>query len=154
MRHTDRRLRLSKWLVFLILCFIWGNSLLPAELSRSFSMWVGSLLGPVLPGSLEVLPEQGHGLLRKFAHFSEFAALGAALSWQFGMLKKKKTKALGYGFGAACVDEFIQLFVPERGPSLTDVAIDTCGFAAGMLLLVFGQYLLRKPKQSKENKTL
>ena len=152
MKLTDRRLRLSKWLTVLILCFIWGNSLLPAELSREFSLWVKSLLDPIVSGSVSS-PEQGHGLLRKFAHFSEFAALGAVLVWRLGMLEKKKIKALGYGFGAACVDESIQLFVPERGPGLTDVAIDTCGAAAGMLLVLFGHYLLSKSKRSKENNT-
>ena len=152
MIRTERRLHLSAWLIGLLLCFIWGNSLLSAELSRSFSLWVQSVLELVLPVSGGT-PEQGHGLLRKFAHFSEFAVLGACICWRLGMLEKRKIMALVYGFGAGCVDETIQLFVPDRGPGLKDVAIDTCGTAAGMLLLLFGHYLFRKSKRSKENKT-
>ena len=152
MIRTEGRLRLSKWLIALILCFIWGNSLLPAELSRALSLWVKSLLEPLFPSGA-ASPEQGHGLLRKLAHFTEFAALGAALSWRFGMLEKKKILALGYGAGAACVDETIQLFVPERGPGLTDVAIDTFGVAVGILLTLSGHYLCEKLKHQKETKT-
>ncbi len=146
---TERRLRLSRWLTALLLCFIWGNSLLPAELSREFSMWVKSLLDPLFSGNAEGAGEQGHGLLRKIAHFTEFAALGATLAWQFGMGGKRKITALACGFGAACVDETIQFFVPGRGPGIKDVAIDTCGAAAGMLMIVLGHDVIRKLKSIK-----
>ena len=150
---TQRRLRLSGWLIGLVLCFIWGNSLLSREASEAFSLWVKSLLDAIVaPGGSE--PGQGLGLLRKMAHFTEFAALGACLSWRFGMLEKRKRSALLLGFGAACVDETIQLFVPDRGPGIMDVAIDTCGVAAGMILLLLAHNFTKQFKQSKENKTL
>ena len=153
MIRTERRLRLSRWLIALILSFIWGNSLLPAEYSRALSMWVKSLLEPLFPGSSGGSPEQGHGLLRKMAHFLEFAALGAALSWRFAMEKRKKIMPLGCGIGAACVDETIQLYVPGRGAGLKDVAIDTCGVMTGILLLLSGHYLIEKLKQIKGERT-
>ena len=153
MIRTDRRLRLSKWLITLILCFIWGNSLLPGHISGQLSDWAKEILASLLPGQIGG-DIGGGGLLRKIAHFTEFAALGACLSWRFGMLEKRKILALAYGIPAACVDETIQLFVPDRGPGIMDVAIDTCGVAAGMILLLLAHNFTKQFKPSKENKTL
>ena len=146
---TQKRLRLSQWLICLILCFIWGNSLLPGEVSGRISDWVKEILAFLLPGEIPGVTSGG-GLLRKIAHFSEFAALGAALVWRFGMLEKRKFPALAYSFGAACVDETIQCFVPDRGPGIRDVVIDTCGAAAGIGLLLLGHTVIKFIKQLKE----
>ena len=150
---TERRLRLSKWLIWGMLCFIWGNSLLPGEISGRISDWVKEILAFLLPGEIPGVTSGG-GLLRKIAHFSEFALLGMALTWRFGMEKRKKVMALVWGFGAACVDESIQLFVPDRGPAIRDVAIDTCGVLAGMALLLLVHKFTNTSKSSKENETL
>ena len=153
MKKTDKRLKLSAWMIALLLCFIWGNSLLPGSLSGAISDAVKNLLAFLLPGDVPGVTTGG-GLLRKIAHFTEFACLGAVLAWRFGMLEKRKIMALVCGFGAACVDETIQVFVPDRGPGLKDVAIDTCGVAAGIALLLLIGRMKRKPTHSKENKTL
>jgi VanZ family protein len=42
------------------------------------------------------------------------------------------------------VDETIQRFVPDRGPSIFDVGIDTCGVLTGMLLIFIGHSILTK----------
>ena len=152
MIRTDRRLRLSKWLITLILCFIWGNSLLPGHISGQVSDWVKEILTSLLPGRISGVTSSG-GLLRKIAHVTEFATLGAALSWRFGMLEKRKILALAYGILTACVDETIQLFVPDRGPAIRDVVIDTCGVAAGMVILLLIHKITTTTK-SKENKQL
>ena len=153
MRRTDKRLKISLQLIAALLCFIWGNSLLPGEISGAFSDWVKDILAKILPGEVPGVTSGG-GLLRKIAHFTEFAALGAALLWRLGMLEKRKIMALVFGFGAACVDETIQVFVPDRGPGIRDVLIDTCGVAAGMGLLLLICIIQSKIKQSKENKLL
>ena len=153
MKTTDKRLKISAWLIGCLLCFIWGNSLLPGEVSGRISDAVKEFLAFLLPGEVPGVTTGG-GLLRKIAHFTEFAALGACLAWRFGMLEKRKITALVYGFGAACVDETIQVFVPDRGPGIRDVAIDTCGAAAGIGLLLLGYTIVKKIKHSKENKTL
>lgn len=150
MIRTRKRLRICAALIVLLLSFIWGNSLLPGEVSGRLSDWVKELLAALFPGDVPGVTTGG-GLLRKIAHFSEFAALGMCLTWQTGMLGKSKIRALAYGFGAACVDETIQRFAPDRGPSLTDVGIDTCGVIAGMAVLLIGHHLVRKLKNSKEN---
>ena len=140
MIRTDKRLRLCTALLIANLCFIWGNSLLPGELSGAFSDWVKNLLAMILPVGPSV--PGGGGLLRKIAHFTEFATLGMLLTWRSGMLQKGKLRPLAWGFAAACVDETIQRFVPDRGPSLMDVGIDTCGVITGMLLLLIGHHFL------------
>ena len=152
MKRTDKRLRISAWLITALLCFIWGNSLLPGSVSGAFSDWVKDILARLLPGEIPNVTTEG-GLLRKIAHFTEFAALGLCLCWRFGMLEKSKIKALVFGFCVACVDETIQVFVPDRGPGIRDVAIDTCGAAAGICLLLL-ICAMKKPKHLKENKTL
>ena len=141
MIRTEKRLRICWTLLIINLCFIWGNSLLPGSVSGSLSDWVKQLLQSMLPGGPE--GGVGGGLLRKLAHFTEFACLGALFSWLFGMLKRHPSLALACGFGVACVDETIQRFVPDRGPSLRDVGIDTCGCIVGMAILLTG-YVIRK----------
>ena len=135
----------------LLLCnlaFIWGNSLLPAEVSGQISGTLKALLdGLFTPG--EATPS-GDGLLRKFAHFAEFGALGLLLGWLFGMLGKKSLPAFALGVAAACIDETIQIFVPGRGPGIRDVCIDSCGVAVGMLLLHLG-YAYWKRRSTRKN---
>ncbi len=151
MTGKSRRLKLSGWLMLLLLCFIWGNSLLPGTVSGRLSDWVKDILAFLLPGEVPGITSGG-GLLRKVAHFTEFAALGAVLVWRFGVLEKRKILALACGIGVACVDEIIQVFVPGRGPGFRDVAIDTCGFLTGMGLLLLAQTFTKT--KSKENESL
>ena len=135
MIRTDRRLRLCAALLVMNICFIWGNSLLPGEVSGAFSDWVKKLLANLFIG--ENSGSSG-GLLRKVAHFTEFAMLGMLFSWLFGMLQKKKFWPFLCGFLTACTDETIQRFVPDRGPSVWDVLLDTSGVLVGMLVLFAG----------------
>ena len=142
MIRTEKRLRLCSVLLICNLVFIWGNSLLPGEISGALSNWLKDILAAILPGG-EAGPSGG-GLLRKMAHFTEFACLGMCLTWRMGMLQKHPGCALILGAAAACVDETIQRFVPDRGPSIIDVGIDTCGVTVGMILLLTGHHLLKR----------
>ena len=141
---TKGRIRLCVTLLVLNLLFIWGNSMLPASVSSAFSEWVKDLLSTIFPGA--VSEEQGHGLLRKIAHFSEFCALGLLLRWLWGMLVSRRAAMLSVACGllAACIDESIQFFSPGRNPSLTDVGIDTFGVLLGIVLLLFGHTIYKK----------
>ena len=141
-------------LIFCNLAFIWGNSLLPAPVSSAFSNWVGDILAAILPSGGST--GGGHGLLRKLAHFTEFASLGILLSWFFAMLQKKFPVPLLCGFLAACVDETIQRFVPGRGPSFRDVCIDTSGALLGVLVFLTGLTIYQKHQKRKllEDNTL
>ena len=133
MISDDKRLRRAYLLLILNLAVIWGNSLLPGEVSGAISGFVRDLIAMILPG--EGAPGQGHRLLRKLAHFTEFACLGVILGWIMNRKNRPWWIALGLGSLAACVDETIQIFVPERGPAVTDVMIDTSGVLTGILLL-------------------
>lgn len=142
MIRSEKRLRTAKILLVLNLAFIWGNSLLPGELSGAFSDWVKNLILSLLPAQSGV--GVGGGLFRKLAHFTEFALLGACLGWLHGMVNQKAVYALAWGTAAACMDETIQRFVPGRGPSIRDVCIDTAGVLTGILLLHLGHYIFKK----------
>lgn len=136
MIRSRKRLRLCAALLICNLIFIWGNSMLPGAISGAFSDWVNGILETLISG--DSMASSSSGLLRKFAHFTEFASLGMLLGWLFGMLQKRKVYPLLCGIMAACVDESIQMFVPGRGPAIRDVCIDSCGVVTGMLLLYLG----------------
>lgn len=145
MKSTQNRLRLCNCLILCTLVFIWGNSLLPAEISQALSDWVKSLLSASQAGS-----GSGSGLLRKVAHFTEFAALGVFLGWRSGMLHKQKHWAFLWGALAACADEGIQLFTPGRSAQLSDVLLDSCGVAAGLFLMNIGYSIIKKVSNKME----
>ena len=144
MRNREKQIRICKALIVLNLCFIWGNSLLPGELSGAFSDWVKQLLEMLFAGDGVETP--GGGILRKLAHFAEFTTLGLLLGLLFRLKQKKIRYAFPWGVLAACVDETIQMFVPDRGPGLRDVGIDSCGVMTGMILLCAGYFLSNKKK--------
>lgn len=142
MIRTDKRIRLCTALLACNLIFIWGNSLLPGAVSGAFSDWVKSLLEVLFTQGPEK-PTSG-GLLRKLAHFMEFLGLGMLLCWRFGMSGRTWKPAFLCGAGAACIDETIQMFVPDRGPAIRDVCIDSLGVLTGIVLVLLGHTYLKK----------
>ena len=148
MKRTNKRMILCIAMVAAILTFIWGNSMCTGAesgaMSGSILQWINKFLHLDAAGA-----EKLHFAIRKMAHFTEFACLGAALCWLFGMTGEKKwhllCMPLFFGLLAACVDETIQRFVPDRGPSIRDVCIDSAGVLTGMVLLYLGHtYFKRK----------
>ena len=91
-------------------------------------------------------------VIRKLAHFSEYALLGFALLLHISQVQKRISVRLswlwawGVGTLYAASDEFHQGFVADRGPSVMDVMIDSAGVIAGVLLLV---WLLRCATKNK-----
>ena len=140
---------LLRTLIVLNLALIWGNSLMNGEASGAVSGGLLAVVGEIFPF---LRTESGHTFLRKAAHFMEFCLLGLFSAAQRTASGKVITPAhTGWGVAAACVDETIQLFVPGRAGRVTDVAIDTAGFAMGMILWCFGHKFLQKlPDTSKE----
>lgn len=137
------------WLILLGLniAFIWGNSLLPREISSSLSKLVGRVLSFLMHSGEDLSQGQGQGTLRKVAHFMEFCSLGFIL-FRCCFLCRKKW--LGYflpvaaGVTVAALDETLQLAVPGRGAQLRDVGIDSGGVITGVLVAVLIFRLLRK----------
>lgn len=136
-------------LIALNLALIWGNSTLPGGVSMELSDGFLALLSQGLPAFAVI----GSILIRKLAHFSEFACLGLLLGWLLspeGGFRGFAAPAL-LGTLAACVDETIQRFVPGRESSLIDVWIDISGVCAGILLLRLGYCCIRRRKERKQN---
>ena len=152
MIHTEKRMRICITLLICNLVFIWGNSLLPGEVSGRFSDWVKEILSLFLLGL--GMERSGGGLLRKLAHFTEFAALGMCLGWLFGMLQKGRVRPFFWGAAAACLDEALQAFAPGRAPGAADVLLDCCGVLTGIILLYLGHSYCKKKStnQSLEDK--
>ena len=144
---TKKRKILCAVLIAANLAFIWGNSLLPGtdsgNLSGGIMAWINSFLGLGEAGA-----ETLHLLIRKGAHFTEFACLGLLLTWHFGMAEVKDAAQVAYpllgSVLAACTDETIQIFVDGRGSSLLDVWVDTFGAMAGIILLLLGHHLRKR----------
>ena len=142
MIRSDKRLRLCRAMIAALLIFIWGNSLMPGWVSRAISDWLAGILLGTKPIGGEMAA--GSGVLRKLAHFTEFAALGMCLAWLHGMLGKGKFRPFLRGVLAAAADETIQCFVPERGPGIKDVCIDSAGVLTGIVLLWLGYDSIKK----------
>ena len=122
-----RIVTLALWLFF-----IWGHSLLPGEASSSESGFFVELLGPIFRAIGVSDIDTIHLIVRKGAHFSEYAVLGV-LAWRaFGT--ELLACALAVGIAVPCIDEIIQLFVSGRNGAVRDVLIDMAGFALGTLI--------------------
>jgi VanZ family protein len=100
------------------------------------SRWLPVLAWASLIFALSSFPSLSTGLglwdlvLRKLAHATEYAVLGLLLARAVAELP-----ALWAGMAYAVSDEVHQRFVPGRQGALLDVAIDSVGVLAGILLL-------------------
>ena len=154
-RRSNRQMILCCSLIIILLAFIWGNSLLPGRISGAFSDWVKQILTDLFPFLFSGMPDStSGGLLRKLAHFTEFASLGACFCWLYGMLRTKQAEQLflsvASGFLVACIDETIQRFVPDRHGCFTDVGIDTAGVAAGIVLFTIAYHIIKHNRKFTE----
>lgn len=151
---SRKRLALCLTLLSLWLGVIWGNSLLHGELSKMVSGFFGWLVNGVVPGANAGSGEEGHGLLRKMGHLTEFCVLGLLLSWLARMTLKENWQHLWLpllgGVTVACVDETIQHFVPGRACRISDVGIDTLGCALGIVIITL--IVIIKNQKLKETK--
>ena len=136
-------------LVLATLAFIWGNSFLSTAQSSAESRRVLELLRPVL----EVVVGKGNAtnhLVRKLAHFCEFALLGAELGLFLAVLGCNLRHwlycGLLAGLLAALADETIQLF-SGRGSQVKDVWLDFAGVIVGMAVACTIRQLHRRKKR-------
>ncbi|MCD8085826.1 MAG: VanZ family protein [Clostridiales bacterium] len=137
--------------------FIFQNSLETADLSSSRSTEFTALLNDALSRlGISALSE---GVVRKLAHFAEFALLGFLLTLCVRVYTPRYVRhccwPLLIGLCVANLDETIQLYVDGRNSSVIDVWIDfggVCsGLAAGLLLcallsLILSSLGLRRKK--------
>ena len=137
----------NKKLIFTIMTLLWiavifSFSLQPGEVSGDIS---GSLLQKVLEWfaprvfeQLETMPQEQlefwHTVLRKCAHFTEFAVLGVLSSLTLLQTKVscRDLSAMAFCLMIAAMDETLQLFVDGRAGRVVDVMIDGAGALVGI----------------------
>lgn len=78
-------------------------------------------------------------LVRKTAHFTEYAILGGLFflnlrNTPLGLIKHPLATSILFSFLYACTDEIHQIFVPGRSAQFRDVLIDTLGASFGTLI--------------------
>jgi VanZ family protein len=104
--------------------------------SRVLTLWLPVLAWAAVIFAFSSIPSLSSGLgvwdtvLRKGAHITEYAVLGALLYRAL----EREAPALAAGIAYAATDELHQHFVRGRHASPVDVAIDAVGVALGMLI--------------------
>lgn len=140
-------------LTLLIITFIFVHSSIPSEQSATESQSVLGVLQQFF-NLFNLDSELSEYILRKLAHFLEFAALGVMLTFCAYSLERFKTYKFfphitGAGLLIAVIDETIQMFVPGRACQVTDIWLDFSGILTGVIimLIIFAIYI-RNRKQS------
>ena len=131
--------------IWWVLCVLWlavifGHSLMPASVSHAESTGLLSRLTAALP----VLT---HRLLRKLAHFTEFAVLGFLLAQ---CLPALPVRSLFAALLCAVGDETIQLFVPGRSGQVRDIWIDFAGAVCAIAVTELLRLLIRRLRARRE----
>lgn len=92
-----------------------------------------------------------HNVLRKIAHFTEYAALGFCMSGAiyFTFNRNKFYIPLIPCVIYAVSDEIHQYFVPERACRIFDVFVDSCGSSTGILIFLLIALLINKHNDKK-----
>lgn len=134
-----------------VLCFIFTQSILSKQDSGTLSGRISALLKPILDPYDRIDAGVFHHLVRKAAHFTEFAALGFCVmgaTVNLGVLKGRKFVALPMWITLLCAvcDELLQYFT-GRGSMVTDVVLDYSGALFGMAIMAVIHILIRRCKQ-------
>lgn len=138
---------------FAILALFWGLFIfLNSMQNGAASTQMSDAVVFRLPGFLSFLDVEALTVLvRKTAHFSEYALLGALVSLAFhsaGGLRWKNTGNLLFPCLLwAVLDEFIQTFVEGRTGLVADVLIDFAGILAGCAIVAIVVFLIHRRKQ-------
>lgn len=115
--------------------FIWGNSMLGSKASSNVSNSVLGALDPIIRRFGIVSKDDLW--LRKLAHFTEFAALGAELLFLAAVRRRLGLQAASNcaftALLAALTDEAIQL-ISGRNSQVLDVLLDFSGALTGILI--------------------
>lgn len=160
MKHLRKKLIILSAFIALTFAFIFGNSLLGAERSNAISSVITETVGGEVVSNAEERANAStwftSDFIRKTAHITEFAVLGAEFTLLFRLLKKLPRAyplILLIGSLSALFDETLQSF-SDRTSCISDVWIDILGFVLGtalMTLLTYFPALMRKISHSARN---
>ncbi len=134
-----KRLVLEYWaplvLWLLIIFFFSTDSFSAGETSR----FIVPLLIFFFPGLSPREIQVWHGVIRKFAHVSEYFILAVfvyrSLKYQQDGLVRASIQTMLFVFFAALLDEFHQRFTASRGASIVDVGYDCLGAVWALWLI-------------------
>lgn len=150
MMNREKRLSTAKiilvTLILATLAFILINSMLPPEISSAESNSAGGFFALIFPEGTFL-----HTLIvpniRKIAHFAEFFALGTEIALYVCFYTRRYSVFVPASFFAlqtvALLDETVQIF-SGRGPSVSDVWLDTLGGVCAYLLVYTPYFLISK----------
>lgn len=138
----------------MIFCFSAQNGEQSGAMSGRLTTWVLNLILPDFENfsleQQEAIRSTAGLIVRKLAHFSEYALLGFSLMLHICQIQKRTVVRLPWlwswavGTLYAASDEFHQGFVAGRGPSIVDVMIDSSGVIVGTILLLLISLRCRK----------
>ena len=153
-QYRTKRIAIFAFLAVCVTAFIFWNSTRDAQASRQLSNGVLSFLKPLLLplfGDSEELMQQ---VIRKGAHFVEFAALGGCM---YGLASGIRSRFWRHALlffplfmmlSVAVTDEFIQSFSAERSSVVKDVILDFGGGVFGLgAASVLSKLLHRRKKK-------
>ncbi|MBQ9086106.1 MAG: VanZ family protein [Clostridia bacterium] len=163
-----RGFRIWNWLLLLLtvgwMLFIFNNSLQDGVESGQQSKRLLQFLQDLLR-SLGFRGELSERVLRKLAHFGEFAILGFLVCvdlWCGGLFSlsdppprsiRIASLSVPFCFCIAGIDEFLQCFSKGRAPQFSDMLIDTSGALCATLAFLLLFFILRRVKRRKSGQT-
>lgn len=117
-----------------------------AETSGSLSLMILQCILRVFPPLSAFGTAFLHRLLRKLAHFTLYFILGCGLRGLSTYQRRfpDVPGVVATGILCASLDEFHQHFSSGRAPTISDMALDTCGVAAGCAFLSLLFFLTRR----------
>ena len=147
------------WLLVLAVAAIifWFSSQNGEDSTNTSSGFISFLLRLLVPGfedktnkEKKLILSQLHFYVRKGAHFTEYAMLGASLRLLFHVLNLRRPILWAWIAGTlyACTDELHQMRVDSRIAMWQDVGIDSAGVLVGALLVTLWLWHRRKRKRT------
>ena len=137
-----------------IAAFIFSNSAMSADTSSEESEFVLNVMkfaARLFSADLDLTQK----IVRKLAHFTEFAVFGFFLSWTIrefaGSFKGEIFKILFILLCTPVIDETIQYFPVGRSAEVRDVLIDFCGAVTGFLI-VASIFVILEARRTAKNK--
>lgn len=137
-------------ITLVVMVFIFVHSAMSGDVSSSESRFFAEILSSITGISFQV----AHFIVRKAAHFTEFAVLGICLTVNFNdyksqseiiksdttpvknvLIRHPRLASWIAGTLYACTDEFHQLFVEGRSCEFRDVCIDSAGVVLGIAIV-------------------
>ncbi|MCD7775793.1 MAG: VanZ family protein [Firmicutes bacterium] len=148
---TKRRI-IVPILLFFIVGIIWLNSSMDAVISDMQSDWVFDLLNPIFEKVFDRTLTVH--IVRKLAHFIEFAVLGGVLYLAVSLFDISPSMRI-YTSGTlsmivALIDETIQLTSEGRTSQVTDVWLDCLGSISAIICLAMIFHLAHLDRDDPE----